>query len=68
MAKKNDREMHHARVKPALASDPAELQSLQEAAEDALEEFQRKREGEKFPFGPKVPISRRRGVSHAAQV
>ena len=57
---RNPIEPGYARVRKALVSEPPEpLESLNEAVEEAIEDYRRKEEGEKWPWGPHVPISKR---------
>ena len=61
----------YARTKPAQVaeytklvegaeSQPRALQSIEEAAEEAIKDYLRKKEGEKWPWGPHVPIGHKK--------
>ena len=61
----------YARTKPAQVteytkpvkgaeSQPMALPSVEEAVEKAIEDYFREEEGEKWPWGPHVPIGRKK--------
>ena len=43
---------------PSFPTSPV-LPSVEESTDEAIEDYKRKEEGEKFPWGPKVPIGRK---------